>query len=354
MEGNLRRFGGPATATLPLGSVPVAANATWSGSVDLRLRVPLRTPSAKLGKTQMKAGALGSVPPTRIAPKKPEMNVVDLITKKRDGGEHTADELRFLMNGAVQGTIPDYQLAAWAMAVYFRGMTPAEATALTLAMAASGETLDLRGAGASRQADCRQTFQRRRRRQDYADCWPDCSRLRVAGRQDERPRPQLFRRHDRQVGGHSRLERELGRGAVPAPATRGGGWWWPPKPPPWRPPINGSTPCGMSPAPFPALPLIAGSIMSKKLAAGADAIVLDVKCGRGRVYGILAPGQRTGPADGPRLDAAPVAGVTAPDHGDGAAFGTGGRQQPGSARGDRRAPRQRTARLPGVDPGSGI
>lgn len=54
------------------------------------------------------------------------MNIVDLITKKRDGGEHTADELDFLMNGVVKATIPDYQIAAWAMAVYFQGMTPPE------------------------------------------------------------------------------------------------------------------------------------------------------------------------------------------------------------------------------------
>ena len=73
------------------------------------------------------------------------MNVVDLITKKRDGGEHSGDELRFLIEGVVEGDIPDYQLAAWAMAVYFRGMTAEEATALTQAMAASGEMLDLRG-----------------------------------------------------------------------------------------------------------------------------------------------------------------------------------------------------------------
>ena len=73
------------------------------------------------------------------------MNVVDLITKKRDGGEHSGDELQFLIEGVVEGDIPDYQLAAWAMAVYFQGMTPAEATALTQEMAASGEMLDLQG-----------------------------------------------------------------------------------------------------------------------------------------------------------------------------------------------------------------
>jgi len=44
------------------------------------------------------------------------MNSVELITKKRDGGEHTPEELRFLVEGMVNDSIPDYQLAAWAMA----------------------------------------------------------------------------------------------------------------------------------------------------------------------------------------------------------------------------------------------
>ncbi|OUC05964.1 thymidine phosphorylase, partial [Litorilinea aerophila] len=71
------------------------------------------------------------------------MNAVDIIVKKRDGEELTAEEIQFFVDGFVRGEIPDYQVAAWAMAVYFQGMTEAETTALTLAMAASGDQLDL-------------------------------------------------------------------------------------------------------------------------------------------------------------------------------------------------------------------
>ena len=67
------------------------------------------------------------------------MNPVDIIVKKRDGGELSAAEITYFVNGFVQGDIPDYQAAAWSMAVYFQGMSDAETTALTLAMAASGE-----------------------------------------------------------------------------------------------------------------------------------------------------------------------------------------------------------------------
>jgi Thymidine phosphorylase len=71
------------------------------------------------------------------------MRAVDLIRKKRDGGTHTAEELRFLIQGYVAGRIPDYQMAAWAMAVYFRGMTDEETAHLTRELVASGETVDL-------------------------------------------------------------------------------------------------------------------------------------------------------------------------------------------------------------------
>ncbi|MCA0754480.1 pyrimidine-nucleoside phosphorylase [Paenibacillus sp. N4] len=71
------------------------------------------------------------------------MRSVDLIRKKRDGGELTAGELTFLIDGYTRGDIPDYQLSAWAMAVFFRGMTPKETAALTLAMANSGDQVDL-------------------------------------------------------------------------------------------------------------------------------------------------------------------------------------------------------------------
>ena len=71
------------------------------------------------------------------------MRAVDLIIKKRDGGELSQAEIKFFVQGITTGEIPDYQIAAWAMAVFFRGMTPRETANLTLAIAHSGATLDL-------------------------------------------------------------------------------------------------------------------------------------------------------------------------------------------------------------------
>lgn len=71
------------------------------------------------------------------------MQMVEMIRKKRDGREHTPEELAWLVQGITGGRLPDYQVAAWCMAVYFQGMSPREARSLTLEMAASGEQLDL-------------------------------------------------------------------------------------------------------------------------------------------------------------------------------------------------------------------
>lgn len=71
------------------------------------------------------------------------MLAVDIIIKKRDGGELSRHEIEFFVEGIVSGEIPDYQISAWAMAVLFKGMTQSETTDLTLAMAQSGEMLDL-------------------------------------------------------------------------------------------------------------------------------------------------------------------------------------------------------------------
>jgi len=71
------------------------------------------------------------------------MRAVDIIVKKRDGGELTAEEIQSFIQGYTRGDIPDYQAAAWCMAVLLRGMTHREASDLTLAMARSGDTLDL-------------------------------------------------------------------------------------------------------------------------------------------------------------------------------------------------------------------
>jgi len=73
------------------------------------------------------------------------MRAYDLIRTKRDGGTLSAEEIEFLVTGFVRGEIPDYQMSAFLMAVYFRGMTPEETTHLTLAMARSGRILDLSG-----------------------------------------------------------------------------------------------------------------------------------------------------------------------------------------------------------------
>jgi pyrimidine-nucleoside phosphorylase len=70
-------------------------------------------------------------------------NVYELVKAKRDGRELTAEEIRQLVAGFSLGTIPDYQLAAFLMAVFFRGMTFRETTALTVAMMNSGKVFDL-------------------------------------------------------------------------------------------------------------------------------------------------------------------------------------------------------------------
>jgi pyrimidine-nucleoside phosphorylase len=69
--------------------------------------------------------------------------VIDLIRKKRDGGALSAAEIGYLVDGCTSGSIPDYQMAAWLMAVVLRGMTREETASLTHAMLHSGEVLDL-------------------------------------------------------------------------------------------------------------------------------------------------------------------------------------------------------------------
>jgi len=71
------------------------------------------------------------------------MRAVDIIIKKRDKGELTRDEIGFFIKGFVSGDVPDYQASSFAMAVLLNGMTPRETTDLTLAMAHSGQMLDL-------------------------------------------------------------------------------------------------------------------------------------------------------------------------------------------------------------------
>src|SRR6202162_6300220 len=69
------------------------------------------------------------------------MRAVDLIRKKRDAAELSREEIDFLIEGVTRGRIPDYQIAAWLMAVIWRGMSNAEVAALTEAMLLSGLVL---------------------------------------------------------------------------------------------------------------------------------------------------------------------------------------------------------------------
>ncbi|WP_374713266.1 pyrimidine-nucleoside phosphorylase [Symbiobacterium terraclitae] len=71
------------------------------------------------------------------------MRAYDIIYRKRMGEELTTEEIRALVSGFVSGEVPDYQMAAWAMAVCIRGMTPRETADLTMAMAESGDQIDL-------------------------------------------------------------------------------------------------------------------------------------------------------------------------------------------------------------------
>jgi len=71
------------------------------------------------------------------------MRMVDIIEKKRDGKELTTDEINFFIEGYTKGDIPDYQAASLAMAIFFQDMTEQERAALTLAMVHSGDVIDL-------------------------------------------------------------------------------------------------------------------------------------------------------------------------------------------------------------------
>ena len=73
------------------------------------------------------------------------MRMVDLIEKKKNAQEHSGEEIAFIVRQYAVGDIPDYQMAAWLMAVRFQALSPAETVALTMAMADSGLHMDLSG-----------------------------------------------------------------------------------------------------------------------------------------------------------------------------------------------------------------
>jgi pyrimidine-nucleoside phosphorylase len=205
------------------------------------------------------------------------MRAIDIIERKRDGYELTAEEIRFFIQGYAEDRIPDYQAAAWAMAVLLRGMSVRETIDLTLAMVASGETLSLRRLGPI-VVDKHSTGGVGDKTTLIVGPLVAEAGLPVAkmsgrglgysgGTLDKLESIPGFcvnlspERFYRTVAEHGIAV--VGQTADLAPAD---GKLYALRD------VTGTVP---------SLPLIASSIMSKKIAGGADAIVLDVKVGRG-------------------------------------------------------------------------